>query len=220
MGTSTAITGVATTVPTAVTNSFTVTVADGSVVQNGAAVSGTGVPNGTTVLGALLGNTVTLSNQVTVTAGTVLTFSLAAQATNGTTVAVADTSQVRICAAVTGTGVPNGTTVQNLVGSVVTLSQAITTTQGSTLDFGWSGNQIRIGEAIASVGATLSVNGVSTGLTVTSTGGSGTQLTLSGNLAAPVAANAVVGFTFVGAGAMSTTRIRVADRTGIVVVLS
>ena len=217
-GTSTTVAGAVSTVVAAVTNSTVITLAN-AVARVGAAVTGVGVLDGTTVT-AVSGATVTLSQAVTVAANAVLTFSLANQSLASVlAVAVTDPSQVREGAPVAGAGIPDGTTVATISNSVVTFSQPVTLTQGAVLSFGWAAGQaeLRISEPVARVGASLFIDGNDSGLNVSAIDASGT-LTLSGDLPQTLVGGSSIGFSFVaGAGAVATSRIRVADLAGITV---
>jgi hypothetical protein len=121
-----------------------------------------------------------------------------------------------------GTLVP-GVTVQSIVGSTVNVSGgALDVADGDVLGFAFAGaasvttNRIRIdGSVDPRNGAAISINGGATVGTVASFDALSRTVTLAGGNTVIVDVNDVVGFSFAG-GNLPTTRVRVADRNGIV----
>ncbi len=215
VGSSTTVNGTVASVATEVTSSATIELVDASVVQVGATVTGAGIPDGTVVTD-VTGNIVTLSQAGTVLASAELVFSLDGQSISGSKVSVLDPTQVRDGSPVTGVGVPAGTTVLSITGSIVELSNVVTLTEGTSLSFGWLAgqNQLKISDAAAVVGASLIVDGVDTGLTVIAIDSLGV-LTLSDTLSQTLADGSLVSFSFVGDSQVVSRYIRVADVIGI-----
>ncbi|MEO1993183.1 MAG: hypothetical protein ABGW78_14685, partial [Pirellulales bacterium] len=130
VGSSTTVNGAVASVAVAVTAGAVIELTDASGVQVGATVTGAGVLDATVVTD-VTGNTVTLSQAVTVLAAADLVFSLDGQSISGTKVSVFDPTQVRTGSPVTGVSVRAGTTVICINGNVVELSNSVALTESN-----------------------------------------------------------------------------------------
>ena len=113
--------------------------------------------------------------------------------------------------------------MQSISGSTVTVSGGtLDVVNGDFLGFDFVGaaavssNRLRIDSSvIPSVGAQVSINGVSSVFTVAGFDTASRTVTLNGGNAVSIDTDDLLGFSFVGGGTLSTTRIRVADTAGI-----
>ena len=192
-----------------------IVVADTTTITLNTPVSIDGVPTGARVAAIdAVGGIVTLDTSVTVTNSSVIGFGTTA---TDITIDTTDFDAQLVGSAVTVNGVATGETVVSIAADVVTLSNAIEVAHGDVMGFDYAGaavttDQIRVDDAtVATVGSAVTINGVASGETVAEIV-SATTIRLSGDVA--VANGDFLGFDFAGAP-ISTTRIRVADTTGI-----
>ena len=191
-------------------------VADTTAIALNALVTIDGVPTGARVTAIdPLGNIVTLDTAVTVDSASVVGFGATAV---DVTIDTSDFDAQLVGAAVTINGVASGETVVAIATDVVTLSNALEVAHGDVLGFAFAGaavttDQVRVDDAsVATVGAAVTINGVDAGVTVAEIV-SGTAVRLSGDVS--VSDGDFFGFDFAGAP-ITTTRVRVADTTGII----
>jgi len=107
----------------------TLTVTSASGIENGDIVLVAGVDNGTTVTN-VAGTTITLSQKVAtlINSGTSVTFRDTTVASGVTALTLTDVVNIAVGDSVTGTNIASSTTVSNIVGNVITLSNATTGT--------------------------------------------------------------------------------------------
>jgi hypothetical protein len=112
----------------------------------GMTVGGNGVPSGT-LIKSIAGTTLKLSNPVNVSSGAPLAFysdqddrfviqiGASAVTTNAVTVDVVSANGLSAGMAVSGFGIPDGTTIASIMGTRLTLTKAVTVAAGTTLTF-------------------------------------------------------------------------------------
>ena len=184
----------------------------GAVAAN-ATVSGTGLP-GTIRVTSVDPDTsrITLSANVNLAPGALLTFNIASGSRTASRVVVASATGAADGVPVTGSGITAGdgiTVTGAAVGNVVTLSAARTVTNNQSLAFGFNDTTFTVdlgtGTGLAS-GAAVFRNGVQVGTVASSTA---TSVTL--NAAVPVANDEFVTFGFHTSPSITTRVIRVDD---------
>ena len=127
--------------------------------QVGMKVTGTGIPNGTTITGIAANGAITLSQAIALTS-TSFTANLTA-ATNGSATIQLPSARpdLAVGMAVSGTGIPDGTTIVANSGGTITLSNAVTADTISSIKAGTmflSGNPV-----VSNIGSSLTLTSVS-----------------------------------------------------------
>ncbi|MGC2416022.1 MAG: PEP-CTERM sorting domain-containing protein [Stellaceae bacterium] len=141
----------------------------------GDAVTGTGIPAGTTVATVVDSHTITLSKTATATGTTsaTYTFTKSGKTTNGsyTITGITSTTAIKAGDAITGTGIPPGTTVATVVDShTVTMSNKATTGAGThTYTYALSTSGTTTGPSNV-INNLASVSGIHIGDVITGTG--------------------------------------------------
>ena len=199
-------------------------IANTSGIKVGDAITGTGIPAGTTVT-AVGTNTVTMSNTATATGTNSATYTVGKSGT--TTIATnqitgISTSGINVGDLITGTGIPAGTTVTAIGTNTVTMSNTATATgtNSATYTFGKSGtttiatNQITgISTSGINVGDLITGTGIPAGTTVTAIGTN--TVTMSNNATATGTNSATYTFGKPGTTTNGSKTITVASTTGI-----
>jgi len=209
-------------------SSKTLTLTDTSTVTAGDSVSGTGIPDGTTVVSVDDGTTLTISQSATADGTVTGTFFNDA---SSKTVTMDDTSSVTAGDGITATGIPDNTTVVSVDdGTTLTISQSATadgTNVSATFFNVADSKSITVADSSSvTVGDTISGTGIPDDATVTAipdgttltisdsatADGTGVTLTFfndadSKTVAIDSSANLAVGFTVSGTGIPSGTTI-------------
>ena len=154
---------------------FTVSTAVGITV--GASITGTNVPAGSVITDVnYLTNVITISNLLSGAPSGSYTILINYGAPGTNTFYVTSVNNIFIGQTVTGTGVPAGTTVTAITGTLITISNNLQSQAAGTYSFQFSG------VAGVQVGQTILGYGIPVGTTVTSVSTSTLTVTLSQNL--------------------------------------